>query len=178
MEGTPVVDVSPRPDAGLTIRDADEADFPAVLRLNRAWEHVTSPLDLESLARLHDQAAYHRVLVSGPRVVAFLLALGPGVDYASPNYRWFEDTSTGFLYIDRVVVDAAYQRSGAGAALYDDLLAFAGRCGVRRLVCEVDVEPLNVISDAFHTRRGFVEVGTQWVAGGAKRVSLRELTLA
>jgi hypothetical protein len=169
--------VLPCPAAGQTIRDAQEADLPAVLRLNRAWEHVTSPLDLASLARLHDQAAYHRVMLSESRIAAFLLALGPGADYASPNYRWFEEASTGFLYIDRIVVDAAYQRLGAGAALYDDVLTFAGRQGVRRLVCEVDAEPLNAASDAFHARRGFVEVGSQWVAGGAKRVSLRELEL-
>ena len=82
-----------------------------------------------------------------------------------------------FLYIDRIVVGRAYQRAGLGAALYADLLEFAAQRGVERLVCEVDIEPLNVASDAFHRRRGFVEVGTQWLALGTKRVSLREYLL-
>jgi predicted GNAT superfamily acetyltransferase len=42
----------------------------------------------------------------------------------------------------------------------------------------VNIEPPNPGSDAFHAGRGFVEVGTQWVADGTKRVSLRELVVA
>ena len=156
------------------IRSARLHDLYAILRLNAQWEHVTSPLTEGSLAHLHANASYHRVLELDTRVVAFLLALGPGVSYESPNYRWFDARPGEFLYIDRIVVAEGHQRSGFGDALYDDLLTFARRRGIPRLTCEVDVEPLNAASDSFHTRRGFAEVGTQWVAGGTKRVSLRE----
>lgn len=163
--------------AGFTLRDATPRDLDAVLRLNAEWEHVTSPLDRAALTRLHEQASYHRVAQSGSDVVAFLLGIGPGAAYDSPNYRWFDARFQEFLYIDRVVVSAAIQRAGLGAALYDDVRDFAARRGIRRLVCEVDVEPMNAPSDAFHTRRGFAEVGTQRVADGTKRVSLRECLL-
>ena len=149
----------------------------AILRLNARWEHVTSALDEASLAHLHAHAAYHRVVEIDSRIVAFLLALGPGVTYESPNYRWFDSRPGEFLYIDRIVVAAGQQRSGLGDALYDDLFAFARQREIPRLVCEVDIEPHNAASDAFHERRGFVEVGTQWVAGGSKRVSLRECAI-
>lgn len=156
------------------IRPAEDADLAAILRLNAAWEHVTSPLDERALVHLHASATYHRVAEAGGAVAAFLLALGPGVPYDSPNYRWFQAAGGEFLYIDRVVVAREHQRSGLGDALYDDLIAFARNRAVPRVVCEVDIEPLNAASDAFHARRGFVEVGTQLIAEGTKRVSLRE----
>ena len=163
----------------MLIRDTRPDDLEAVLGLNALWEHVTSPLGADALAALHAQAAYHRVVELDGQVVAFLLAIGPGAAYQSPNYRWFEESAREpFLYIDRVVVSADSHRSGFGAALYDDVLAFAVAHGILRLVCEVDVEPLNVASDSFHRARGFAEVGTQWVGGGKKRVSLRELRCA
>lgn len=159
------------------IRPATPADLGSVLRLNSEWEHVTSRLDEVSLTQLHESAAYHRVCERDGQVAAFLLALGPGVDYDSPNYRWFDSGDRDFIYIDRIVVAGEHHRAGLGNALYDDLLAFARQGGVARLCCEVDVEPLNQGSDRFHARHGFVEVGTQWVAGGSKRVSLRERVL-
>ncbi len=159
------------------IRPAQADDFAAILALNAAWVHYTSPLDEAALGELHAQAAYHRVAEVGGRIAGFLLAVGPGQGYESPNYRWFAARSHDFLYIDRVVVDGDHQGTGVGRALYDDVTVWAERHGFGRLVCEVNVEPPNPVSDAFHERRGFVEVGTQWVAGGTKRVSLRELSL-
>lgn len=160
--------------AQMVIRSAAPDDFEAILRLNAEWEHFTSRMEREGLARLHDQSLHHRVCERDGRVVAFLLALGPGVDYDSPNYRYFDDGREDFVYIDRIVVDAGSHRTGLADALYDDLLGFARSRGVARIVCEIDADPPNIASDRFHARRGFAEVGTQQVAGGRKRVSLRE----
>ncbi len=156
-----------------TVREMYPDDLEAVLALNREWEHVTSPLTLEELARLRDIAALHLVAVDADAVVAFALAFGPGADYDSPNYRWFDSGPSDFLYIDRVVVSSAAQRTGLGDALYARVFDSARERGVSRVACEVDLEPPNVASDAFHRRWGFVEVGTQVVGGGAKLVSLR-----
>lgn len=160
------------------IRPATPVDFPHLLRINAEWEHVTSPLDARTLADLDAQALYHRVVEYDGGPAAFLLAFGPGAAYESPNYRWFCARSADFCYIDRVVVDERYQRRGLGHALYDDVAAFARARMITRLTCEVDAEPLNAASDAFHRHRGFVEVGTQWVADDTKLVSLRERVLA
>jgi len=159
------------------VRSAGEADFADILRLNTEWVHFTSHLDVEALSALHAQSPYHRVVESGGRVVAFLLALREGCGYASPNYRWFDDRGGAFLYVDRVVVDGSAHGGGIGRMLYDDLLAFARGSGVGRIVCELDAEPPNEPSRRFHEGYGFNEIGTQWVANGTKRVSLRELEL-
>lgn len=139
---------------------------------------LTSPLDEAALADLHAQAAYHRVTEEDGRVVAFLLALAPGRSYGSPNYIWFAARHDDFLYVDRVVVVGDRRRAGLGGALYDDVAAWAAAHGFGRLVCEVNIEPPNEVSAAFHRRHGFARVGTQWVAGGTKRVALLEKLIA
>lgn len=160
------------------IRQAREGDFGDILRLNTEWVHFTSHLDETALLALHEQSAYHRVVESEGRVVAFLLALREGSDYGSPNYGWFDDRGGAFLYVDRVVVDSAHQSTGIARMLYDDLLVFARESGVDRVVCELDADPPNEASRRFHDGYGFLEVGTQWVASGTKRVSLRELRVS
>jgi predicted GNAT superfamily acetyltransferase len=159
------------------IRQAREADFGEILDLNSEWVHCTSALDRPALVRLHEQAAYHRVVESGGHVVAFLLALREGADYDSPNYSWFCGRGDGFLYIDRVIVDRAEQGRGVARTLYRDLFSFAKSQSITQVVCELDLDPPNEASRRFHDALGFREVGTQWVADGTKRVSLRRASV-
>ena len=163
-------------DAAL-IRPAIAADFPAILALNAALVHFLSPLDRARLRLLHEQAAYHRVVEIDGGVVAFLLAFREGAAYDSPNYLWFAQRYSEFLYIDRVVVDPAQQGRAFGARLYDDLFAYARIAGVATVTCEFDLDPPNPGSQKFHARFGFREVGTQWLAGGKKQVSLQARTV-
>lgn len=156
------------------IRDAEPQDFATILALNEESVRFTSPLDEAALAELHAQAAYHRVVEEEGRVVAFLLAVAPGQPYQSPNYVWFAARHDDFLYIDRVVVARDRRHVGLGAALYEDVGAWAGQRGFGRLACEVNIEPPNEVSAAFHRRQGFTQVGTQWVADGMKQVALLE----
>lgn len=166
------------PEAGRSIRDAGESDFAAILRLNSEWVHFTSPLDRDALTALHGQSAYHRVVATDSgEIAAFLLALREGCDYNSPNYRWFDSRGGEFLYVDRVVVDGSAHGQGLARLLYEDLFRFAKDNAVGRVVCELDVDPPNERSRRFHEAFGFREVGTQPVAGGAKRVSLLELVV-
>lgn len=159
------------------LRDATPADFPRVLALNEASVRFLSPLDMARLARLHAASAFHRVIEDSGRVVAFLLAFREGADYDSVNYRWFAARYERFLYIDRVVVDAACQGRGLGQRLYDDLFAFARATAAERVTCEFDVDPPNEASRRFHARHGFAEVGAQAVAGGKKTVSLQAVEI-
>jgi predicted GNAT superfamily acetyltransferase len=157
----------------MTIRDAAANDFPAILELNAASVHFLSPLDAARLRHLHAQAAYHRVVELQGRVVAFLLAFREGAHYDSPNYLWFAQQYSAFLYIDRVVVDDAARGLGLGIQLYDDILAFAAHAGIARLTCEFDLDPPNPVSAKFHQRYAFREVGRQRVGAGMKQVSLQ-----
>ena len=161
----------------MVIRDATAADFAAILSLNAESEHYLSPLTPAHLAHLHRQALYHRVVEIDAQVVAFLLVFGPGADYDSVNYQWFAQRHDRFLYIDRVVVSAARQGERLGGTLYADLITFAQQTGAATITCEFDVVPPNERSRRFHARFGFRTVGSQWVAGGKKQVSLQVLNL-
>ena len=159
----------------MTLRDATPADFPAILTLNEAFVSVLSPLDDARLARLHGQAALHRVIERDGRIEAFLMAMREGADYDSPNYRWFAKRHTRFLYVDRIVVGSDTQARGAGRQLYRDVYARASRDGVPVITCEFDIAPPNPASARFHAKLGFREIGTQQLDGGRKIVSLQAL---
>ena len=157
------------------LRDATLADFAAILALNEAFVSVLSPLGGVRLARLHAQAALHRVIEQDGRIEAFLLVFREEADYDSPNYRWFAQRHARFLYVDRIVVAAGTQALGAGSRLYRDVYALALRDGVPLITCEFDIEPPNLASERFHARLGFREVGRQQPGGGSKTVSLQTL---
>jgi predicted GNAT superfamily acetyltransferase len=159
------------------IRDAAEADFAAMLRLNVESEHFLSPLSLPQLQSLRAQAWYCRVIGVEGAVRGFLLALREGADYASVNYRWFADRYSEFLYIDRVVIDAAARGQHLAVQLYEDLFARARTEGIKRITCEFDTDPPNEASLRFHRRFGFRAVGSQQTANGKKTVSLQVVTL-
>lgn len=157
----------------LSIRDAKEKDYPSVIRLNDALVEYTSQMDLERLGYLASLAAYFRVALSDDRVVAFLLAMKNGVSYQNDNYGWFTTRYSSFLYIDRVVVDGAFQGCGIGTILYRDIFLYARIEGIPIITCEINVVPPNKVSAAFHSRHGFNEVGNQWICESQKKVSMQ-----
>ena len=145
--------------------------------MNEESVQYLSPLTPESLRWLHNAAAYHRVVVDGGEIVAFLLALREGSLYESLNYRWFAQNYDRFLYIDRVVVSSRSRGAGIGHLLYEDLFVFARQSQAARVTCEYDIDPPNEASRRFHEGLGFRGVGTQSVAAGKKRVSLQAMDL-
>jgi predicted GNAT superfamily acetyltransferase len=160
-----------------TSRDAITSDFESILALNEESVHFLSPISTGRLAKLHADAAYHRVVEVDGEVAAFLLAFAPGSDYNSLNYRWFAERYERFLYIDRVVVASKWQGQGLGTVLYRDLFKFARETNAQRVTCEFDIDPPNEASRRFHERWGFAEVGGQVVAGGKKTVSMQAAEL-
>lgn len=98
------------------------------------------------------------------------MAFDEGADYDSPNYLWFRARHSRFVYVDRIVVDPAMRKRGLALLLYEDLFRCAAGAGHDRIVCEVNSDPPNPASDAFHAALGFVEVGHAVLHGGAKTV--------
>lgn len=84
----------------MIIRDATASDFAELLRLNEESVHFLSPLSPARLEALFDEAAYCRVAADGDAVCGFLLALGEGSRYDSPNYLWFAGRFDRFLDIE------------------------------------------------------------------------------
>lgn len=152
-------------------------DLPRVLELNeRALPHVNS-IRLEDMRWFLENAPYFRLTESKRgKIAGFLIALTPGLDYGSENYRWFSETFDAFYYIDRVVVDETVRGQGIGKVLYQDVIKRA-RALAPRLTCEVNSRPPNPGSMAFHASFGFREIGVQETEGGKKEVSLMSLDL-
>lgn len=165
-------------DDAPVIRDADEGDIAAIVALNEAEVRHTSPMDADRTRELASLSAYHRVATLEGRVVAFLLAMRAGAEYRNDNFGWFASRYPDFLYVDRIVVDAAAQGHRLGSALYGDLFAFAREHRIPRITCEFNVVPPNEPSRLFHARHGFVEAGRQWLDDGRKQVSMQVAELA
>jgi uncharacterized protein len=154
------------------------SDYPAILSLNDdAVPHVNS-IPETRLAHLHGQSLYLGVARSDDgRVAGFLLALIETADYDSENFTWFKTRYPQFAYVDRVVVNPDFRRSGVGAALYADLARHLPE-DCPYLTCEVNLRPANPESLAFHRKLGFEAVGEQETGGGSKRVCLLARSLA
>ncbi len=148
----------------IQIRDANPADYPSVLSLNATSVEYLSPLDGERLAHLAGQSCQFQVAERGGEVIGFILALANGADYDSLNYRWFATQYQQFVYIDRIVVRSDCRGLGLARQFYQELEAWARQHAMVRLTCEVDVEPPNAASLAFHDKAGFEEVGRQVVS--------------
>ncbi|TIP69850.1 MAG: GNAT family N-acetyltransferase, partial [Mesorhizobium sp.] len=73
-----------------------------------------------------------------------------------PNFLWFRERYPRFVYVDRVVVAGEARGRGHARRLYEDLFDHALRAGQTIVTCEVNAEPPNPASDAFHAALGFV----------------------
>ena len=98
------------------------------------------------------------------------MAFDQDARYDSPNFLWFRSRYPRFVYVDRIVVASSARGRGHARRLYDDLFEQAIAAGHERVVCEVNSQPPNPASDAFHAALGFVEVGTGDVYGGSRTV--------
>jgi len=92
--------------------DVTDSDLIEVLALNDASTPHVSRIDMDAMRWFANNAEYFRVVCRDNRLAGFLIGLGPGLDYASPNYRWFAQRHEQFGYIDRVAVAPAARRLG------------------------------------------------------------------
>jgi predicted GNAT superfamily acetyltransferase len=153
----------------MTVRDLERSDHARVLELNQDSVQELSPLDEERLEYI--LALSHRALVVelDGEPVGFAIAIAPGTDYDSRNYAWLSERFASFLYLDRIAIAAQARRRGLGAMLYEAMEAAA--IPFQRMVCDVNIEPRNDASLAFHRARGYEPVG-ELQHGELKRVQL------
>jgi predicted GNAT superfamily acetyltransferase len=147
-----------------TLRPIRPADHSAVLAWNEAHVELLAPLDEARLVELLEQGDGVVIEHDGADV-GFVLTFLAGSAYSSPNFRWFSERHDGaFLYLDRVVVDPSVRRAGVASRVYDVIERRAAEVGP--VMClEVNLDPPNEPSLAFHRRRGYVEVGQQLWSG-------------
>lgn len=152
-------------------------NLPAILALNNEHAEELSWLEPDRLSELVGRAFYARSIGS---MEAFLLAFDQDADYDSPNFLWFRARYPRFVYVDRIAVATAARGRGHARRLYEDLFAAASAKGHDIVLCEVNLDPPNPASDAFHAVLGFSEVGRASIHGGKKSVRYfaRPLTAA
>jgi len=138
-----------------------------LLRLNNCSARETSMLTRQRFDTIISSAFVATYIE--PRA-AFLLAFAESDDYDGGHFLWFRNRFDAFLYIDRVVVAEHYRRQGLGRLLYADVFERAEQLGHKSVVCEVNLQPPNPISDKFHAGLGFEEVGRATLDDGAKTV--------
>src|ERR1700744_2321843 len=124
----------------------------ALLALNNEHAQELSWLTPERLSHLVRQAFFARRFAHAD---AFLLAFDQDADYDSPNFLWFRERYPRFVYVDRIVVAASARGRGLARLLYRELFEQATRAGHAHVACEVNSEPPNPGSDAFHAALGF-----------------------
>jgi len=166
-----VSDPTPRP----TLRPYRDRDLDALVAVNDAAYPAVPITPAEELAELIGMSSV-AVVVDDGAAAGFVLGMPPGLAYQSENYLFFSararEHGTTFVYVDRIVLAAHLRGRALGPLLYDAVFDEARRVGADEVLCEVNLEPPNPGSLAFHTRLGFVEVGRQSTKGGANVVAL------
>lgn len=154
-----------------------------LLALNHAHATELSTLTLDRFQHLIQQSFYAAAIGEAD---ALLLTFDQSADYDSPNFLWFrahfsrEPVVAGaaggnlhnpnFVYVDRVVTARAARGRGYARALYSELFQRARSAGHTRVVCEVNFDPPNPASDAFHASLGFHEIGRASIHNHTKSV--------
>ena len=150
-------------------------DVPLVLDLNERNVELLAPLDAARLDQLSTWAHRAQVIEVAGEPAGFVITIPAGTDYDSPNYRWFSALyGSSFHYLDRIVFEDRFRRRGLGSAVYDMIETDASAVG--RLALEVNAEPPNPASLAFHAARGYAEVGRLGGAGKTVAMLAKDLT--
>ena len=159
-----------------TISNTITDELPYILKMNQEALPAVSSVSIEDMKHFLNIVDYFRTLKVENKIAGFLIALSPGKDYSSLNYKWFEKTYNSFMYVDRIVIDTNYHRNGLGTSFYNNLEMFSIKKS-SRITCEVNIRPKNEGSMVFHETYGFEQVGTQTTEEGKKEVSLMSYEL-
>jgi predicted GNAT superfamily acetyltransferase len=155
------------------LRPITVSDHHDVLDLNERNVELLAPLDEPRLTELVAVADSASVIDVDGAFAGFVITFAAGSAYDGENFAWFTERYDDFCYLDRVVIHEDFRRRGLGSAVYDEL---ESTCGRPLFALEVNLDPPNVASLAFHRARGYTEVG-QRISGG-HLVSLLTLSLA
>jgi predicted GNAT superfamily acetyltransferase len=148
-------------------RNITETDLDWVLALNRRHEIELSPLTHTGLSALVASAVYCRVMDDQ---AAYLIAFDQDADYHSPNFLWFRDRLSRFIYVDRIAVSEQHRSRGLARLLYEEIFTYGAESGHEVIVCEVNSDPPNPASDAFHRAMAFTEMGDAQLEDRGKTV--------
>lgn len=144
-----------------------------LLFLNNAHSQELSFL---TSVRLRELIEIAWLALASANADALLLVFDQNAAYEGQHFTWFKQRHGRFVYIDRVVVTPSARGQGLARALYERAFAKAAAEGCPLVGCEVNLDPPNPASDAFHAALGFEEVGCgDGASGKTVRYMAREL---
>ena len=161
----------------LSIRATEAEDFQEILRLNVVALPAVSKLSAADLARLAVDASVAWVAVADSSVAGYLIGYVGSATYEGEEFGWFKQRVPGFVYVDQVALAPAYRGRGIGNMLYSRLESWGIHRQYTCLTCEVNLDPANPGSMAFHRRQGFMEMGRMHTVDG-RYVSLIKKEIA
>src|SRR6202046_2192626 len=141
-------------------------DANALIALNNVHARELSWVEKPQFETMIHNAVYARGIAPNK---GFLIAFDQNALYENFNFLWFRARYENFTYVDRIVVHSAFRGQGVARALYEDLFKLARSQSQNLIVCEVNSDPPNPVSDLFHNRLGFNHVGDSLIPSG-KRV--------
>jgi len=160
----------------LSLRPAHHQDFERVLAINKAGRPGVSLLTQAELDMLCAGESHCHVAACAREVVGYVITYTDTDSYDGEEFNWFKHNFARFLYIDQIAIARSARGAGVGSQVYRYLEQRAREQARPSLVCEVNLEPPNPVSLAFHTRQCFVEIATLATSDG-RTVSLRRKEL-
>ena len=154
------------------LRPITAADHADVLALNEQNVELLAPLDEDRLVQLTSWADTAAVIDVDGVFAGFVLTFVAGSPYDGENFGWFSDRFGDFCYLDRIVIHDDFRRRGLGSQVYDEL---ESSCGRPLFALEVNLDPPNEGSLAFHRARDFAEVGQRVSFGHLVSLFLKTL---
>lgn len=148
----------------MTLRPITPEDHADVLALNERNVELLAPLSEDRLVELAAAASYAHVIDVDGAFAGFVLVFTAGAAYDGENFGWFAEHYPGFTYLDRVVIHEDFRRRGLASQVYDVLESHAART-TDLFTLEVNIDPPNEPSLAFHRARGFTDVGRRSSGG-------------
>lgn len=143
--------------ADVTVRNMTVDDLAWAHALNQANVPEVGSETADAFAHLLDVAVVALIAELDGTPSAMAIAMLAGADYHSTNYAWFCERYAHPLYLDRIAVAASARRHGLGRMLYAEVER-RGRLAapeVDMFCLEVNTEPRNDVSLAFHHALGF-----------------------
>jgi len=159
----------------VSLRPIEAGDHSAVLALNEAHVSLLSPLSPSRLVALLAWSDRGDVILVDGVVAGFVLTFAAGSAYDGMHFAEFTRRyGDDFYYLDRVVVSDEFRRRGVARQVYDELESVAA--AYSRMTLEVNVEPPNEPSLAFHRSRGYAGVAELGEAGHRVLLMTKPLT--
>lgn len=149
--------------------------MPAALALNNRHARELSLLDAARLAELVEASWFAGAVATAGALDAFILVFDRDSAYDGVNFRWFCARYGRFAYVDRIVVAPHARGRGLARLLYEAVFDRARAQGLPLVTCEVNLDPPNPASDAFHAAMGFLPVGSAGLGAKTVRYFARQL---